>query len=129
MSDRWKNGRFKDEAHKQAVYEANKASYRRHADKYRVRTGRRNAELKLKALKAHGAMKCQRCGFDKHPAALEFHHRDPQVKVFNVSAAVTAPKKYPWPLILAELAKCDVICANCHKIEHCDRLYPDNWRE
>lgn len=29
--------------------------------------------------------KCQKCGYDKCPDALEFHHRDPSKKKFKVT--------------------------------------------
>jgi hypothetical protein len=52
---------------------------------------------------------------EKHPAALDFHHRDPSQKTYNISNWVrfTNPKR-----LLEEIAKCDVICANCHRKLH-----------
>lgn len=41
--------------------------------------------------------------------------------------AIQAPDKYPWDVILHELQKCDVVCSNCHKIEHSRRSYGDLW--
>ena len=59
-------------------------------------------------------LKCSRCGFS-HPAALDFHHVSGS-KDFAVSnwyqftQSITRIKK--------EIAKCEVLCANCHRIEH-----------
>lgn len=100
------------------VYAANKASYERHKTKYQRRARERNARLKQKALEAHGSTACERCGYDVHPSALDFHHRNPAEKLFNISVALQAPDKYSWNEILSEIAKCDVICSNCHDIEH-----------
>ncbi len=119
---RWIGGRIRSEEERIRVNTQNRESYERNKEKYQKRTGVRNAKYKLKALRAHGHVSCQRCGFP-HPAALEFHHRDPSTKEFNIATAVVAPKKYPWEAILKELEKCDVICSNCHKIEHCSREY------
>lgn len=116
--ERWKGGRFKDEEHKQTVYAANKVSYERHKSKYQKRARKRNARFKQKALEAHGSTACERCGYDRHSSALDFHHRDRAQKLFNVSVALQAPDKYSWYEILHEIAKCDVICSNCHNIEH-----------
>jgi hypothetical protein len=58
-------------------------------------------------------LKCIRCGFG-HPAALQFHHKGGKVK--NVSRMVQ--QNLPREVILAEILKCDVLCANCHAIEH-----------
>lgn len=54
---------------------------------------------------------CVRCGFKAHAAALDFNHAR-GVKVFNVSQD---PKVALYRL-LEEIAKCDVLCANCHRI-------------
>jgi hypothetical protein len=67
---------------------------------------------RLRALKAE--LRCTRCGFD-HPAALEFHHRDPAQKNFQIS---TKGWQKSWENVLAEVALCDVLCSNCHRIEH-----------
>lgn len=63
--------------------------------------------------------KCQNCGFD-HPAALDFHHRDKDAKTFNISQAPL----YGWSKsrIQKEIDKCDVVCANCHRILHFDEI-------
>ena len=56
---------------------------------------------------------CIRCGYNEHPAALTLDHRDPLDKVVKVSSMFS----YSWEKILAEIAKCDVLCANCHQIK------------
>lgn len=57
---------------------------------------------------------CAKCGYNEHPAALLFHHRDPAEKELNVSQLAARA----WPVIEEELAKCDVLCGNCHLIHH-----------
>jgi hypothetical protein len=54
---------------------------------------------------------CVDCGYRAHPAALVFDHRT-GVKVKEVSRLGTLPS------IKAEVAKCEVRCANCHAIRH-----------
>lgn len=81
----------------------------------RVALAQTNAKLKAMAILGG---KCQRCPED-HPAALQFHHRDPSTKLFSVSTKTLAmAKKYPWDMIEAEVAKCDLLCANCHAKLH-----------
>jgi hypothetical protein len=58
---------------------------------------------------------CFRCGQD-HPATLDFHHRDPSKKDFLPSRACSVGMSKQR--ILEEIAKCDVLCANCHRILH-----------
>jgi hypothetical protein len=42
---------------------------------------------------------------------LEFDHRDSKTKLHNVSYLATISKEK----LLLEVAKCDLVCANCHK--------------
>jgi hypothetical protein len=60
-------------------------------------------------------LECAQCG-ENHPATLQFHHRDPQKKDFNLSEAVR--EGYSIERIKREVAKCTVLCANCHAKEH-----------
>jgi hypothetical protein len=60
---------------------------------------------------------CRQCG-KSHPAIVDFHHRCPEEKLFEVGRGVNHCK--PKHLILAEIEKCDVLCANCHRILHWD---------
>lgn len=59
---------------------------------------------------------CQICGYNKSLVALHFHHRDPSKKDFIISRASKS-----WEAVLAELDKCDLLCANCHAETH-DRI-------
>ena len=56
--------------------------------------------------------KCQICGYCKSYQALEFHHRDPKTKKIKLSGINLTT--YPWSFLIVELAKCDLLCANCH---------------
>ena len=54
---------------------------------------------------------CVICGYKEHWAALDFHHRNPETKLFNISKKITIKKT----TLLKEIQKCDVVCANCHR--------------
>jgi hypothetical protein len=58
---------------------------------------------------------CSRCP-ESHPRCLHFHHRNPADKLFNLSEAVRRGIRIVT--ILEEIAKCDVLCANCHAKHH-----------
>lgn len=58
---------------------------------------------------------CTTCS-EKHPACLDFHHRDPSQKKFTIGNA--ARKVGSREIILEEMSKCDLICANCHRKLH-----------
>jgi len=64
-----------------------------------------------KKLKFEG---CVKCG-ENRIVCLDFHHRDPNKKEFSVSGMLWTHSK---KRILEEIAKCDILCANCHRIEH-----------
>lgn len=88
--------------------------YRADPEKKKKYAYDRSRDLKIRAVRLKGGA-CEQCGFDDHPAALQFHHRDPAVKRFTVTTnAMGSSKKYPWEMILEEIAKCDLLCANCH---------------
>lgn len=55
---------------------------------------------------------CTVCGYNQHPAALDFDHRDGEVKLFTVAHRLTRT----WDSILEEIDKCNVVCACCHRI-------------
>lgn len=56
---------------------------------------------------------CARCGETDY-ILLEFHHRDPALKEYTIAVMMS----YSWDIILTEIEKCDVMCANCHRVEH-----------
>ena len=56
---------------------------------------------------------CKNCGYDSHPKALQFHHRESEKKSFDISDGVS---HIGILRLLKELTKCDVLCANCHSI-------------
>jgi hypothetical protein len=72
------------------------------------------------------SQKCLDCGAN-HEAILDFHHRNPAEKLFLVTRGVS------WNLgrerILAEIAKCDVLCCNCHRIRHHNQRKADKFNE
>ena len=57
---------------------------------------------------------CERCG-EREPFCLEFHHKDPSQKDFDVSTAV---RRFSRKRLMEEIDKCLILCANCHRKEH-----------
>jgi transposase len=54
---------------------------------------------------------CAICGFDAYAGALQFHHRDPGAKAFEVSRqGITRSLSR----LREEAKKCVLLCANCH---------------
>lgn len=54
---------------------------------------------------------CQQCGYNRCASALQFHHRDPDSKLFIPSGSDLLRQ---WGMVIEEIAKCDLLCANCH---------------
>jgi hypothetical protein len=59
---------------------------------------------------------CEDCG-ESDPVVLEFDHLGD--KLFDIGAALPYRS---WQSILEEIAKCDVVCANCHRRRTYKRL-------
>ena len=55
------------------------------------------------------------CG-ENHPGCLDFHHLDPKTKELPISQV--AQRGWGRARILREMAKCKVLCANCHRKLH-----------
>ena len=84
----------------------------------RRRKSKTNKRDKLKDLVGYykEASGCAICGYNVCSAALDLHHLNPNEKESNIAAmtssVITARE------LLAELAKCSVLCANCHRELH-----------
>ena len=61
---------------------------------------------------------CADCGYNDNPAALEFDHLPGKEKTRTVASLVY----HSWEKIWSEVAKCEVVCSNCHSIRTIERL-------
>jgi hypothetical protein len=67
---------------------------------------------------------CVHCG-EKNPIVLDFHHRDPSEKTMSIRELEQCSAQR----FEEEVAKCDVLCANCHRIvEHEQRMANNGGR-
>ncbi len=107
-------------AYKREWYKKNKSLQKEYNDKTRAKNrekfGIAASEGRCKVIEWTENYKrshpCSKCGFG-NIAALHFHHRDPKTKSFTIAAGLW---KFSMEKIQAEVAKCDVLCANCHMI-------------
>jgi hypothetical protein len=58
--------------------------------------------------------KCNHCQLSYHPAVFEFHHKNPAEKERDPSKMLNSS----WDRLKAELDKCELLCANCHRLVH-----------
>jgi hypothetical protein len=76
-----------------------------------IRKARRD-QIKRNMMDFYKSHPCVDCG-EKDPRVLDFDHLNN--KRYNVSTLLN--KEYSWDSILQEAAKCQVRCANCHRIK------------
>ena len=72
-------------------------------------TDRRRRVKEILVAEAGG--RCVTCGFDAYVGALQFHHRDPATKAFEVSRQGITRS---LDRLRLEARKCVLLCANCH---------------
>lgn len=60
---------------------------------------------------------CMDCGNTFPTCAMQFDHRPGEVKKFRLGQS----SNRSWSTIEAEIAKCDLVCANCHAIRTYER--------
>lgn len=63
---------------------------------------------------------CADCGGRFDPVCMDFDHRPGEVKLFNLGSTGKNSRGQSRPndieRLRAEIAKCDVVCANCHRV-------------
>lgn len=96
--------------------EYNKKHYADNKIKYAEssRKARKNRLEKLNKLKESP---CVDCGNTFHPCAMDFDHIN-EDKINDVSNMIRLSS---WAKILEEIAKCELVCANCHRVRTWNR--------
>lgn len=61
--------------------------------------------------------KCIKCGYNKCIGALQFHHKDRNIKDFDLASQYNGGH-LDMEVLYKEVDKCDLLCANCHAEEH-----------
>jgi hypothetical protein len=72
----------------------------------------RQKENKEYLERARSNGKCVDCG-ESNPLLLQFHHRDGKEKY-----VIGMYTRWSLNRLKEEIAKCDILCANCHIIRH-----------
>lgn len=87
-------------------YASNKAHHRQVIKNRNQKLRKENRQRLCDYLRSHPCVDCE----ESDIVVLDFDHlRD---KSFNISTMIDG---HSWDKILAEIAKCDVVCANCHR--------------
>jgi len=109
----------KDPEHRRATVRAwyQRTKHRRsEADRARAKARRDNARVEVARwyVELKAQLVCS-CG-ESHPACIQFHHPTRATKEASVANALR--RRWSRARILAEIAKCEVLCANCHAKRH-----------
>lgn len=94
------------------VREANRRARARDPEKYRAQVRRHRLRNKQFIDEAK-SVPCADCGGTFPLACMDFDHNGNE-KLADISRM----HNYGQEKLLAEIAKCDVVCANCHRIRH-----------
>jgi hypothetical protein len=111
----WKNCHRRGRC-RACLSERSKLSYHNGGEKQRMESARQRRMAVVNAIKAERG--CRDCK-EHDPACLDFHHRDPSQKSKGIGTLVCGMTNVQR--ILEEVAKCDVICSNCHRKWHRDK--------
>ena len=60
--------------------------------------------------------KCRKCGYNKHPELLVFHHKNKEEK--NKGINILMKTLQNLDIIKKEIRKCILVCPNCHAEIH-----------
>jgi hypothetical protein len=79
----------------------------------KYKRGKRRA-TRIKVLEYIAAKGCCDCG-TRDPRVLEFDHMDPDGKDYDIARLLSSGYGWASEKLRAEIRKCRVICANCHR--------------
>ena len=106
---------YKDESVRKAYHkQRSRKHYEENREELLAKATARRRQLRAKWHAFKRTLKCTICGFS-HPAALDFHHKDPSKKEAHIHRLL---KNGLNDKLKKELAKCIVLCSNCHRIHH-----------
>ena len=88
--------------------------YQRIKEDRKAQIKKRNDEHQSKLRKIKLENGCAHCGTKEDVSKLQFHHVDSSSKKFNIATA----RSYSWEKLEKEMAKCIILCRECHTNEH-----------
>ena len=94
--------------------------FRDNPEKYRANQKRYN-QKKQAFIEALKDVPCADCGIKYPPVCMDFDHLPQYEKKFTISRSTHITVE----ALLLEVAKCEVVCANCHRIRTANRRIGD----
>lgn len=104
-------------------YYSNKDKYKRWYTKWyaknreRIIEGRKSKWIEI--IKTKFDLECSQCRYNKCFRALDFHHLNSETKEIDIATLMTRhPSEAKIKILLEELEKVILVCANCHREIH-----------
>ena len=101
-----------------------RAYSRKHYVKYRQRyldrAAANRAEIVARVRKLKESTPCADCKLNFPYYVMDFDHLDSDEKDCAIATAIQ--RSYSWRKVRDEIAKCEIVCANCHRIRTFRRL-------
>lgn len=85
--------------------------YLANQEKQRLKIAANKNKLKL-WIASFKNQPCHDCKQSYPYYVMDFDHRPDEIKLFNISGSFLTKRKAQ---IIEEMAKCDIVCANCHR--------------
>lgn len=96
----------------------NKRSYSKHPEKSKAKATEKCEELR-QFIMGMKDKPCSDCGNKYPPEVMDFDHRPGEEKLGNISSLQHFKMKKE--ILEKEIAKCDLVCANCHRMRTSSR--------
>lgn len=94
--------------------ECHKRYYNKHRELYKAKNIRRKGELAYLVISLK-RKPCMDCGATYPHYVMDFDHRNKNTKVDSINRMINI-HMYSKKKIIEEIGKCDLVCANCHRI-------------
>jgi hypothetical protein len=89
------------------------AHYQRNKARRQVQNKRRQAEFMAWYTSLKGGKRCADCGDAFHPVAMHWDHLPGEPKTADLAFLARRGSRQR---VLEEIAKCELVCANCHAV-------------
>lgn len=94
--------------------------YKKYRQRYLDRAAAQRAELIAWVRNLKKSTPCADCKLHFPYYVMDFDHLDGDEKAFGIAIAIQ--HSYSWRRLRAEIEKCEIVCANCHRIRTFQRM-------
>lgn len=92
--------------------------YQKNKEGYKERARERKRQLVAKVSEIKASTPCADCGIKYPSYVMDFDHLPQFEKVADVTALI---RLGGWKRVFDEIAKCEIVCANCHRVRTHER--------